>query len=504
MVRLWIPLPIAIASVVGAVAVAAVLAGPNVTGPAVVLVFFLLAPGFALVRLVELRDPPLEAVLSVAISLALAGLVATAQAYFGAWSPSATVVILIAITAGALVIHPVRAMVPRFLSSAAHWGGAAVTIARPVGKATAAKAATALAMAGRTRMRAAGRLSLLWAQRRSSRAAVGTAVATPAEVAVITRRLANIPVASTASVRTGVRMSRAKSTDASQTTAAPGSPRGKGARSASPPRPGRGSKGSAPRTETMRPEATPASKKAAQRRSPATGTANLTGPAAASGPTPRVERGARKAAASGPTPRVERGARKVAAASPAIAEVHRSVKKATVAGKPTAAPTASPKTSRKRSTLATIAPAPKPARPATSTGSRPIEPVEPVESKRQTRKAAAVRTAEEPSREARRGDRNRNGEVDGPARPAAIELRPPPMPVSQPRSSRGDERGDIPPPPVAVIRRRPHAAEQQPRSRRRTLGEIPRFAPRAAASVRSAIEQVVDDLADLRDRGGKP
>ena len=488
MVRLWIPLPIAIASVVGAVAVAAVLAGPNVTGPAVVLVFFLLAPGFALVRLVELRDPPLEAVLSVAISLALAGLVATAQAYFGAWSPSATVVILIAITAGALVIHPVRAMVPRFLSSAAHWGGAAVTIARPVGKATAAKAATALAMAGRTRMRAAGRLSLLWAQRRSSRAAVGTAVATPAEVAVITRRLANIPVASTASVRTGVRMSRAKSTDASQTTAAPGSPRGKGARSASPPRPGRGSKGSAPRTETMRPEATPAPKKAAQRRSSATGTANLTGPAAASGPTPRVERGARK----------------VAAASPAIAEVHRSVKKATVAGKPTAAPTASPKTSRKRSTLATIAPAPKPARPATSTGSRPIEPVEPVESKRQTRKAAAVRTAEEPSREARRGDRNRNGEVDGPARPAAIELRPPPMPVSQPRSSRGDERGDIPPPPVAVIRRRPHAAEQQPRSRRRTLGEIPRFAPRAAASVRSAIEQVVDDLADLRDRGGKP
>jgi len=271
MVRLWIPLPIAIAAVVGLVAVAAVLAGPSVTGPAVVLVFFLLAPGFALVRLVEPRDPPLEAVLSVAISLALAGLVATAQAYFGAWSPSATVVILITITAGALVIHPVRAIVPRLLARTANWAGAAVTISRPLGKATAATAATAIATAGRIRTRAAGRMSLLLARRRANRASVGAAVSTPEEAAVIARRLASIPVAESASAPTVVRTSRAKSTDASRTTLATGSPRRKGAQSATRPRPRQGSKRAAVAKEAVAPESSaaafPAPKKAAQRRS---------------------------------------------------------------------------------------------------------------------------------------------------------------------------------------------------------------------------------------------
>src|SRR5207247_3758369 len=296
--RVWIPLPIAIAAVVGLVAVAAVLAGPSVTGPAVVLVFFLLAPGFALVRLVEPRDPPLEAVLSVAISLALAGLVATAQAYFGAWSPSATVVILITITAGALVIHPVRAIVPRLLARTANWAGAAVTISRPLGKATAATAATAIATAGRIRTRAAGRMSLLLARRRANRASVGAAVSRPEEAAVIARRLASIPVAESASAPTVVRTSRAKSTDASRTTLATGSPRRKGAQSATRPRPRQGSKRAAVAKEAVAPESSaaafPAPKKAAQRRSSAAGTANLTSRAAGSGPPPGAVRGGRK------------------------------------------------------------------------------------------------------------------------------------------------------------------------------------------------------------------
>ena len=490
MVRLWIPLPIAIAAVVGLVAVAAVLAGPSVTGPAVVLVFFLLAPGFALVRLVEPRDPPLEAVLSVAISLALAGLVATAQAYFGAWSPSATVVILITITAGALVIHPVRAIVPRLLARTANWAGAAVTISRPLGKATAATAATAIATAGRIRTRAAGRMSLLLARRRANRASVGAAVSTPEEAAVIARRLASIPVAESASAPTVVRTSRAKSTDASRTTLATGSPRRKGAQSATRPRPRQGSKRAAVAKEAVAPESSaaafPAPKKAAQRRSSAAGTANLTS----------------RAAGSGPPPGVVRGAKKAAAATPVSADVTGPPRKATVGGQPTPGTTASLKrVTRKQSAAAVIAAGPKPARTDSRTSSRAIKPIEP---KRQTRKAAGARTPEQPFRRVRHDDRNRTGEGDRPARPGAVVRPSPPVSVRDPRSSRAEEGGDVPPPPVAVIRRRPRVAEQQPPpSRRRPLGEALRLTPRATGSVRSAIEHVVDDLADLRDRSGK-
>ena len=507
MVRLWIPLPIAIAAVVGLVAVAAVLAGPSVTGPAVVLVFFLLAPGFALVRLVEPRDPPLEAVLSVAISLALAGLVATAQAYFGAWSPSATVVILITITAGALVIHPVRAIVPRLLARTANWAGAAVTISRPLGKATAATAATAIATAGRIRTRAAGRMSLLLARRRANRASVGAAVSTPEEAAVIARRLASIPVAESASAPTVVRTSRAKSTDASRTTLATGSPRRKGAQSATRPRPRQGSKRAAVAKEAVAPESSaaafPAPKKAAQRRSSAAGTANLTSRAAGSGPPPGAVRGGRKlAAASGPPPGVVRGAKKAAAATPVSADVTGPPRKATVGGQPTPGTTASLKrVTRKQSAAAVIAAGPKPARTDSRTSSRAIKPIEP---KRQTRKAAGARTPEQPFRRVRHDDRNRTGEGDRPARPGAVVRPSPPVSVRDPRSSRAEEGGDVPPPPVAVIRRRPRVAEQQtPPSRRRPLGEALRLTPRATGSVRSAIEHVVDDLADLRDRSGK-
>ena len=134
MVRVWIPLPVAIALGVVALGAAAVLAGQTVAGQAVALAFFLLVPGLAIVRLIGLRDVLLEAILSVALSLALAGLVASSQAYLGAWSPNVTLAILVAITAGALVIRPVLATVPRWLPRLTTWIGAVGSLARPIGR----------------------------------------------------------------------------------------------------------------------------------------------------------------------------------------------------------------------------------------------------------------------------------------------------------------------------------------------------------------------------------
>src|SRR5439155_13908750 len=156
----------------------------------------------------------------------------------------------------------------------------------------------------------------------------------------------------------------------------------------------------------------PAPKKAAQRRSSAAGTANLTSRAAGSGPPPGAVRGGRevaatspmagvggggrKAATSGPPPGVVRGAKKAAAATPVSADVTGPPRKATVGGQPTPGTTASLKrVTRKQSAAAVIAAGPKPARTDSRTSSRAIKPIEP---KRQTRKAAGARTPEQPFR----------------------------------------------------------------------------------------------------------
>ena len=63
----------------------------------------------------------------------------------------------------------------------------------------------------------------------------------------------------------------------------------------------------------------------------------------------------------------------------------------------------------------------------------------------------------------------------------------------------------LPPPPVAVVRRRPADSVVTPTSRRRriALADDPLGGERTPRALRTTIEQVVDDLADLRD-GKKP
>jgi hypothetical protein len=61
----------------------------------------------------------------------------------------------------------------------------------------------------------------------------------------------------------------------------------------------------------------------------------------------------------------------------------------------------------------------------------------------------------------------------------------------------------LPPPPIAVIHRRPRAPDvpAEPRPRKRgALAEETLTESGATRTFRSAVEHVVDDLADQRDR----
>src|SRR6266481_3795517 len=66
--------------------------------PAIVLGFLLICPGMMLVRFIRLREPILEWVLSVALSLAVDTAVAGILLYVGRWSPTGAFVILLGLT----------------------------------------------------------------------------------------------------------------------------------------------------------------------------------------------------------------------------------------------------------------------------------------------------------------------------------------------------------------------------------------------------------------------
>jgi hypothetical protein len=71
------------------------------------------------------------------------------------------------------------------------------------------------------------------------------------------------------------------------------------------------------------------------------------------------------------------------------------------------------------------------------------------------------------------------------------------------RPSGPDAIEDLPPPPVAVIRRRPTASELGAEHRPGRRGTLRSDGPAGSATnpaVRSAIDQVLEDLADERDR----
>jgi hypothetical protein len=73
---------------------------------AAILLVALTCPGFAVVRLLRLADPVAELGLAIATSVAIAGLVAGLQLYFGLWSPGLGLVLLLAVTLIALGAEP--------------------------------------------------------------------------------------------------------------------------------------------------------------------------------------------------------------------------------------------------------------------------------------------------------------------------------------------------------------------------------------------------------------
>lgn len=81
--------------------VASILVFLDVDSPlraALVTIFLLGCPGLAFVRLMRLSEPLLELTLTVAFSLAVAGLVSVALLYADLWSPGAGLAILVVIT----------------------------------------------------------------------------------------------------------------------------------------------------------------------------------------------------------------------------------------------------------------------------------------------------------------------------------------------------------------------------------------------------------------------
>lgn len=103
---------LAIVAAAGMTTGALAMGEPGFLSP-VIVAFVLVCPGLAIVRLLELREPLLEAVLGITLSVSLAGLVAEMQLYLGAWSPAGTVAILVALTIGAALLDPV--LVPRWV-----------------------------------------------------------------------------------------------------------------------------------------------------------------------------------------------------------------------------------------------------------------------------------------------------------------------------------------------------------------------------------------------------
>ncbi len=109
--RIWIPVPIAALGALLTVAAGLLVLGPGVAGSMLVLAFFVLLPGLAVVRLLGLHDAPLEVVLGIALSFAIAGLVSVIQAYFGGWSPTLTLGVLVATTVAAVLAPLVASLV---------------------------------------------------------------------------------------------------------------------------------------------------------------------------------------------------------------------------------------------------------------------------------------------------------------------------------------------------------------------------------------------------------
>jgi hypothetical protein len=97
--------------------------------------FIAFCPGMAVVRLLGLDAPLAEVMLAFALSLALAGLIPGILLYLGAWSPSWSLTMLVAIAATGLALDPM--VVPRhgWISPGRAVGGWILDVGGPAGPA---------------------------------------------------------------------------------------------------------------------------------------------------------------------------------------------------------------------------------------------------------------------------------------------------------------------------------------------------------------------------------
>lgn len=93
--RVWVVISLAVTAVVGLLAFANV---RSPVRPLVVLIFVLVVPGMALIRLVRLRDPLVELLLAIGLSIGVTTLAASAAMYASIYSWRLVLGLLIGIT----------------------------------------------------------------------------------------------------------------------------------------------------------------------------------------------------------------------------------------------------------------------------------------------------------------------------------------------------------------------------------------------------------------------
>jgi len=103
--RIW-PYLISILAAISAVLV--VLDLPIPPRAILVLAFATVCPGMALIRLLRLEEPLMELLLAIVVSLGLAGVVAIATVYAGAWNAQIVLLALVEITLVAVLADALR------------------------------------------------------------------------------------------------------------------------------------------------------------------------------------------------------------------------------------------------------------------------------------------------------------------------------------------------------------------------------------------------------------
>jgi hypothetical protein len=106
--RSWSPPIIAVSSVLAMFAGVAT-SGPTTLRTVIVVWFLAVCPGLAVIGLLRLRDPWLEAALAPALSLSIDVIVGGTLSYTGLWSPAAAILILVALSVGAALAQDVFA-----------------------------------------------------------------------------------------------------------------------------------------------------------------------------------------------------------------------------------------------------------------------------------------------------------------------------------------------------------------------------------------------------------